>query len=131
MMKGRSAKGRKTKRRTKAAIAARGRASKSKKVSKARKTTKAAAKRKTARLQPARKKTARKTNAGRARKEVLGEGNYTAARQFRRKETDFVRRDKDRIPQLGEEAAEALDSSEGNALREAEETARSHAAGED
>lgn len=88
-----------------------------------------------------RKSSARKTTARRAaprspqstRKEVFGEGNYTAARDFRRDETSFVRRNRNRIPELGEKAAEALDGPEGRDLAEAEAEARSrsHSAEED
>jgi hypothetical protein len=105
---------------------------------KSRKTSKVAAKRKTGRKRsaPARKKTGRQTTArgrtpARARKEVFGEGNYTASREFRSEQTGFVRRNKNRIPQMGEEAAKALDSSEGEDLRQAEDTARSHSAGDE
>lgn len=130
-MVGRRAKGRK-KIGSKAAKTSRGRSSKAKKTSKARKPSKAA-KRKTARKQaPARKKATRKAASrvsGRGRKEVLGEGNYTASREFRREETGFVRRNRNRIPELGKQAAEALDGSEGNELRQAEDTARSRSAG--
>lgn len=134
-MRGRPAKKRKTKSRSKAAKATRGRISKSKKATKSRKT-KAAAKRKTGRKASARatKKTSRKTTSrsagrGRQRKEVFGEDNYTASREFRRDQTGFVRRNRDRLPEMGEEAAAALDGSEGNELRQAEDTARSHSFG--
>jgi hypothetical protein len=142
-MKGRPGKGRKTKSRSKAAKATRGRSSKSKKASKSRKTSKTAAKRKTARKQaaPGRKKAGRKkasaktarskTPRGRQSGDVLGEGNYTASREFRRQETGFVQRNKDRIAERGEQAAEALERSEGSSeLRQAEETARAHSAGD-
>jgi hypothetical protein len=149
-MRGRPVKGRKAKSRTKAAKTTRGRSSKSKKApkkkapkkkaSKSRKTSKAVAKRTTTarkRAAPARKKAGRKTGSrtsgrGRVRKEVLGEGNYTAAREFRREQTQFVRRTKGKIPEMGEQAAAALEGGEGTELlREAEESARSHSAGED
>jgi hypothetical protein len=42
-----------------------------------------------------------------------------------------VRRNKDKIPEMGQRAATALEGDEGNELREAEESARSHAAGEE
>lgn len=136
-MKGRPARGRKTKSRSKAAKATRGRSSKSKKATKSRKR-KAAAKRKTGRKASARatKKTSRKTASRRAgrtrqREEVFGEGNYTASREFRRDQTGFVQRNKDRIPELGQEARAALEGSEGNELRQAEETARSHSFGDE
>jgi hypothetical protein len=139
-MRGRPAKGRKTKSkaksRTKAAKSARARSTKSKKASKSRKTSKAAAKRTTGhkRTAPARKKASRKATAQRParlrrREDVLGEGNYTASREFRRGQTQFVRRNKDKIPEMGQQAANALEGTEGDELRQAEESARSHAAG--
>jgi len=143
-MKGRPTRGRKAKTRTKAAKSARGKSSRSKKASKtrkaskSRKTSKGAAKRKTGRKVSARapksasaKKGSRSSGRGRARKEILGEGNYTASREFRRQETGFVRRNRGRIPQLGEQAAKALEGDEGNELRQAEETARARSAGDE
>jgi len=62
--------------------------------------------------------------------EVFGEGNYAASRNFRRAETDFVRRNKRKIPKMGKDAETALEGSEGEALTAAEEEAKSHAAGE-
>jgi hypothetical protein len=58
---------------------------------------------------------------------VIGEGNYTAAREFRKDEENFVRANKARIPEMGREAERALDGNEGPSLRAAEEEARSHA----
>ncbi|MGH6889680.1 MAG: hypothetical protein ACREHF_10870 [Rhizomicrobium sp.] len=105
-----------------------------------RKTTKAAARKKTARRSAgssrrktaakksgARKSTARKaTRRPGARKEVFGEGNYTASREFRREQTGFVRRNRNRIPKLGENAKQALEGPEGAALEQAEDEARAH-----
>jgi hypothetical protein len=61
-----------------------------------------------------------------ARKEVFGEGNYTASREFRDQETKFVRRNKSKIESMGEEAEAALEGAEGGELEQAEEEARSH-----
>lgn len=72
-------------------------------------------------------KKARKPAAPRARKEVFGEGNYTASREFRKDEEGFVRANKDRIPVLAKEAERALEGSEGVELRAAEAEGRSHA----
>jgi hypothetical protein len=83
---------------------------------------KKAAKKSTAKR--ARKPAARKPKP--ARKEVLGEGNYTASRNFRKGETAFVRRNKNRIPKLGKEAEAALEGPEGKDLLAAEEEARGH-----
>jgi hypothetical protein len=63
--------------------------------------------------------------------EVYGEGNYTASRNFRRAEEGFVRRHKRNIAKMGKEAETALEGPEGRELNEAEEEARSHAAGEE
>lgn len=62
---------------------------------------------------------------------VFGEGNYTASREFRRDQTQFVRRNRDKIPEMGQRAATALEGEEGSELKQAEENARSHAAGEE
>jgi len=132
----RTTKGRKAKSRTKAAKAARGRSAKTSNASKARKTTKAATRKSGGkRAAPATKKPSRKA-APRAsmreqQRDVFGEGNYAASREFRREQTGFVQRNKARIPQMGERAAKALEGSEGNALRRAEQEARSHSAGDE
>ncbi len=65
-------------------------------------------------------------------KDRWGEGNYTAAENFREGEEKFVRDNRDRIPELGRSAKTALDGKEGEALRKAESDARghSHAKGE-
>jgi hypothetical protein len=60
------------------------------------------------------------------KKEVLGEGNYTASRNFREKETAFVQRNKSKIPAMGKAAEKALEGPEGADLRAAEAEARSH-----
>jgi hypothetical protein len=77
----------------------------------------------------AKKTTARKTarrSPGAPRKEVFGEGNYTASREFRRGQTNFVRRNRNKIPKLGEAAETALEGGEGRELEEAEDRGRSH-----
>jgi hypothetical protein len=100
-----------------------------------RKTTAAPARKKsTARKSTARKSAARKTSAKRTtkptpratRKEVFGEGNYTASREFRDQQTDFVRRNRNKIESLGKEAEAALEGGEHEEFEEAEEEARSH-----
>jgi hypothetical protein len=65
------------------------------------------------------------------KKEVLGEGNYTASRNFRKQETAFVQRNKRKIPALGKAAEKALEGPEGADLRAAEAEARSHSMPED
>lgn len=62
----------------------------------------------------------------RRRKEAFGEGNDSASREFREDETKFVQRNRDRIPAMGEEAKQALEGDEHEALEAAEERARSH-----
>jgi hypothetical protein len=59
-------------------------------------------------------------------KEIFGEGNYTAAREFRKDEEDFVRANRSRIPAMGREAEAALEGPEGDDLRRAEAEARAH-----
>ena len=63
--------------------------------------------------------------------QLEGEGSYTASRHFRKAQTDFIQRNRDRIGRLGKEAEAALEGSEGDELRGAEMEARSHAAEED
>jgi hypothetical protein len=90
---------------------------------------------KSSRGSPARRSTARKTTkakptsrpSSRRSKDVIGEGNYTASREFRKDQTDFVQRNKSRISKLGKQAERALDGPEGDELRQAEEEGRSHA----
>ena len=98
-----------------------------------RKTTAAPARKKsTAKKSTARKSGARKVTAKRAtkrtprtsRKEVFGEGNYTASREFRGQQTKFVRRNDDKVESLGEEAEAAVEADEGTELEADEEEAR-------
>ncbi len=92
----------------------------------ARKTQRRAALKKTGRKRAltarSAKKTARKT---RAPKEIFGEGNYTATRNFDKAERAFVERNKSRIPAMAKDAEKALEGSQGNELREAEAEAAS------
>jgi hypothetical protein len=62
-----------------------------------------------------------------AKKDVIGEGNYTASRNFRAKETAFVKRNKAKIRAMGKAAEDALEGPQGDALRAAEAEARGHA----
>ena len=98
-----------------------------KKAKKAVKRVVAKASRATAK-RPAKKKAVKRA-APKARKsrDVIGEGNYTASRNFRREEETFVRANKSRIPEMGKEAEAALEGSEGPELERAEDEARSHA----
>ncbi|HEX4156959.1 MAG TPA: hypothetical protein VHY79_00660 [Rhizomicrobium sp.] len=105
-----------------------------------RKTAAAPARKKlTAKRSTARKSVAKKTSAKRsvkrtprpARKEVFGEGKSTASREFRDQQTDFVRRNRNRIESLGEETEAALEGDEGPEPEEAEEEAGSRGHSED
>jgi len=140
-MRGRSSKRRGTKSRTKAAGKSRAKTS----GTRTRKTARTPARKKAVRTRPApaRKKAAAKkaptakTRAKPSRRrptsDVPGEGNYTASRRFRRGQTEFVRRNRDKIPSLGEEAEAALEGEEGATLERAEERARArgHSPGEE
>jgi hypothetical protein len=72
------------------------------------------------------KKRSPAVTARRAPKEVLGEGNYTAARRFRQGETRFVQRHRDKIAELGQAAETALEGGERDVLRDAAARAASH-----
>lgn len=102
------------------------------------KKRKLAAKRPTRKVKKAKKakkakrpaaRTAAKRSAKKAgrRREVIGEGNYTAAREFRKGEESFVRANKARIPDMGKEAEKALEGPERLELTRAEDEARAHA----
>ncbi len=142
--KGRKTKGRKTAGRVKTARVARSRTSKTRKTgrsaAKTRKTGRSAAQKKSTRkpAAPARKKiaakTARKKSTRRATsRQVFGEGNYTGSREFLRDETEFVRRNRNKTPAMGQEAAAALDREEGGRLADPEQRApaQSHSPGEE
>jgi hypothetical protein len=58
--------------------------------------------------------------------DIPGEGNYSAARRFDAQEDAFVEKNRQKVPQMGKDAEKALDGAEGDALRKAEEIARSH-----
>jgi hypothetical protein len=75
----------------------------------------------------ARAKPARAKGRAKPRKEVFGEGNYTAAREFRNAETDFVEKNRKRIPEMGKAAERALEGPQGDELRSAEQQAAAHA----
>lgn len=61
------------------------------------------------------------------RKEQLGEGNYTAGREFNRDQGDFIENNPQRIKDKAREAAEAVDGPEADDLERAEAEGRSHA----
>ena len=64
-------------------------------------------------------------NAG-GTEDAKGEGNYSASRRFDTQEAKFVERNKQKIPQMGKDAENALDGPEGDELRKAEDRARAH-----
>jgi len=122
--KKKSKKAKKTK--AKRAVAKKARPGKTK-ARKAKKAPAKAAKRAKAKA-PAKKAKKGKAKAKAApRKEVFGEGNYTAAREFREEQTNFVKKNHSRIAKLGKDAEKALEGPEGDELRAAEEEAKSHA----
>jgi hypothetical protein len=115
------------------------RAKKSKKKTKAKRTVRRTAKKAKVTKRPAKRSKAKHAKAPvrkakkaakparkAVRKEVLGEGNYTASREFRDAETNFVKKNKARIPAMGKAAEKALEGPEGDDLRHAEEEAKSH-----
>lgn len=114
------ASSKKAKKAKKAKKTARKAAKKAAKKSK-KKTVKAAKKsapRKAAK-KPAPKKAAKKAK----KKQIVGEGDYQASRTFLKDQSSFVKKNKDKIPDLGKEAEAALEGPQGDALREAEATA--------
>ena len=58
-----------------------------------------------------------------------GEGSQTGARQYNEATRNFVK--SGQVDQKAREAAKAVDGPEGEKLRRAEETGRSHSHGED
>jgi hypothetical protein len=67
-----------------------------------------------------------KKAAPRKKKQIVGEGDYEASRTFLKDQSDFVKENKARIPELGRDARSALEGSEGPALLAAEAEARGH-----
>jgi hypothetical protein len=136
-MRARAGKGRKTnktKKRTKSARPARSKTAKTKTRKAVRsRATKSPARKKAARKAAPRKTPPRKAATAKSRRtprrkparEIFGEGNYTASREFREDQTGFVRRNKNRIRAMGEQAEAALDGKEGADLEAAEDRARS------
>jgi len=72
---------------------------------------------------PARKAPARKAKPTAKKKQIVGEGDYTASRTFLKDQSGFVEKNKAAIPAMGKEAENALEGPEGASLREAEATA--------
>jgi colicin import membrane protein len=59
------------------------------------------------------------------KKQIVGEGNYAAAKAFDKDQTNFVKRNKAKIPEMGKEAEQALEGREGPSLIAAEQEAMS------
>lgn len=100
-----------------------------KRAASARKAKRPVAKRSTAKARKATPRTKAKKGGGTRkspRKDVYGEGNYTATRAFDKAQTNFVKKNKSRIPEMGKKAEKALEGAKGPALREAEQQAASH-----
>jgi hypothetical protein len=80
-------------------------------------------KRPAAKAKKATRKAAPKKSAPKKKKQIVGEGDYAASRAFDKDQTNFVKRNKAKIPALGKAAEAALDGPEGDSLRAAEQEA--------
>ena len=69
-------------------------------------------------------KPAARKAAPKKKTQIVGEGDYQASRRFLKDQGNFVAKNESRIPQMGKDAAKALDGPEGDSLRDAEEKAR-------
>lgn len=87
----------------------------------AKKTKRPAAKKAAAKSAKRPAKKARKAKAKSRTKDVIGEGNYTASRNFRNEETSFIRNNRAEIAAKAKEAERALEGPEGDELRRADE----------
>jgi hypothetical protein len=108
-----------------------------KKTKKTKKTAKrAAAKSRRAPAKKAKKTARRKAAASKApkkakkaapkkKRKLVGEGDYAASRSFLKDQSNFVKKNKDKIPAMGREAEQAYDGPEGDSLRAAEREAMS------
>ena len=72
---------------------------------------------------PAPRKAVKAKKAAPKKKQQKGEGDYAATRAFDKDQTNFVKRNKAKIPQMGREAAQALDGPEGASIKAAEQEA--------
>ena len=66
-----------------------------------------------------------KKAAPKKKQKLVGEGDYAASRTFLKDQSNFVKKNKAKIPAMGKEAERALDGPEGNSLRAAEQEAMS------
>jgi hypothetical protein len=81
------------------------------------------AKRPAKKAAPAKAKKSVKKAAPKKKQKVVGEGNYAASRAFDTDQTNFVKRNKAKIPEMAKEAEKALDGPEGASLKAAEQEA--------
>jgi hypothetical protein len=63
--------------------------------------------------------------APKKKKQIVGEGDYAAAKAFDKDQTNFVKRNKAKIPEMGKQAEQALEGREGPSLIAAEQEAMS------
>jgi hypothetical protein len=64
-----------------------------------------------------------KKAAPKKKQKLVGEGDYAASRTFLKDQSDFVKKNKAKIPEMGRQAERALDGPEGDTLRAAEQEA--------
>lgn len=62
-----------------------------------------------------------------AKSDEIGEGSYAGTRDYNERTRKFLDEKGDKVEELAEDAAEALDGSEGEELREAEAEGKAHA----
>jgi hypothetical protein len=99
-------------------------AKKSKKAKKAKKVKKTAPRKAAASRKAAAPRKVKKA-APKKKQKLVGEGDYAASRTFLKDQSDFVKKNKAKIPAMGKEAEAALDGPEGDSLRAAEKEAMS------
>jgi hypothetical protein len=80
-------------------------------------------KRPAAKAKKAARKAAPKKPKPKKKTQIVGEGDYAASRTFDKDQTNFVKRNKAKIPAMGKAAEAALDGPEGDNLRAAEQEA--------
>ncbi len=68
-----------------------------------------------------------KTNPAGHGNDLQGEGNYDAARDYRRDTEEFIAKKGKDIPQMAKDAEKALEGPEGVELKKAEDIAKSKA----
>ncbi|HEY5337069.1 MAG TPA: hypothetical protein VIJ85_02605 [Rhizomicrobium sp.] len=98
---------------------------KAKKKSPAKATKATKAKRVVAKAKAPAKK-AKRAKARPKAKNVIGEGNYAASRNFDKSEAAFVKKNKKKIPAMGKAAEAALDGPDGAELMRAEAETAAH-----